>query len=112
MWISDFMAKDLGKVYPTGHLHCRGAGDVHIKTTSNVMFKLTGVRYVPSLKRNLITAGQLDDVGYAVHFKDGSWEVTKGAMMIMKGLKCGTLYKTTLSKDCIALVGSENDTMT
>ena len=32
--------------------------------------------------------------------------------MIMKGLKCGTLYKTTLSKDCIALVGSENVTMT
>ena len=113
-WISDFTAKDLGKVYlvDDGLLHYRGAGEMHIQTASNVKFKLTGVRYVPGLKRNLISVGQLDDAGYAVLFKDCAWKITKGAMVIMKGLKCGTLYKTTLSKDCIALVGSENDTMT
>lgn len=32
--------------------------------------------------------------------------------MIMKGSKFCTLYKTTLSKDCIALITFENDTMT
>ena len=113
-WISDFMAKDLGKVYLAndGLLHYRGAGRMHIKTASNVMLELTSVRHVPGLKRNLISVGQLHDAEYAVLFKGGAWKITKGAMVIMKGLKCGTLYKTTLSKDCITLVGSENDTMT
>ena len=108
------MARDLGKVYLAndGPMHFRGAGDMHIKTACNVMFKLTSVSYVPGLKRNLISMGQLDDAGYVVHFKDASWKITRGAVVIMKGSKCGTLYKTTLSKDCIALVGSENDTMT
>ena len=113
-WISDFMAKDLGKVYNAkdGLLHYRGARVMHIKTPSNVTFELTGVRYVPGLKRNLISVGQLDDAEYAVLFEDGAWKITKGATVIMKGLKCGTLYKTTLSKNCIALFGSENGTMT
>lgn len=95
-----------------GPMHCRGSGDMHIKSASNMLFKLTGVRYVSGLKRNLMSVGQLNDTGYGIHFKDASWKITKGAMVIMRGLKCGTLYKTILSKDCIALVRSENDSMT
>ena len=85
-WISDFMAKDLGKVYLANDrlLHCRGAGRMNIKTASNVTLELIGVRYVPGLKRNLILVGQLDDAGYAVLFKDGAWKITKGAMVIMR----------------------------
>ena len=68
------MAKDLGKFYLTddGLLHFRGARIMHIKTASNVTFMLTGMRYVPGLKRNLISVGQLDDAGYTVLFKDGA----------------------------------------
>ena len=79
------MAKDLGKD-DDGLLHFCGAGDMHIKTESNVTFKLMSVRYVPGLKRNLISVGQLDDARYAVHFKDGSWKVTKGALVIIDEL--------------------------
>ena len=70
------MAKDLGKD-DDGFLHYCGARDMHIKTSSNVKFKLTSVRYVPGLKRNSISVGHLDDAGYAIHFKNGSWKVTK-----------------------------------
>ena len=68
------MAKDLGKFYLAndGLLHCWGEGIMHIKAACNVTFELTGVRYVPDLKRNLISVGQLDDAGYAVLFKDGA----------------------------------------
>ena len=64
----------------------------------------TGVRYVPGLKRNLILVGQLDDAGYAMLFKDSAWKITKGAMVIMKGLKCGILYKTMLRRIALLLL--------
>ena len=60
---------------------------MHIKATCNMTFKLIGVRYVPSLKRNLISMGQLDDAGYAMLFKDDVWKMTKGSMVIMKGVE-------------------------
>jgi hypothetical protein len=48
--------------------------------------------HVPQLRRNLITAGQLDSLGYSVTFEIGAWKVTKGELVIAKGCKYGTLY--------------------
>ena len=43
-------------------------------------------------KKNLISVGQLDNTGYATEFGKGSWKIVKGAMVVARGTKSGTLY--------------------
>ena len=44
---------------------------------------------------------QLDRMGYAVEFGKGSWKIVKGAMVVARGTKSGTLYTTA---GCINMV--------
>ena len=69
-------------------------GDVCINTTSGNPWTLEDVRYIPGLKKNLISVGQLDKMGYAAEFGKGSWKIVKGAMVVARGTKSGTLYTT------------------
>nr|GEX21991.1 retrovirus-related Pol polyprotein from transposon TNT 1-94 [Tanacetum cinerariifolium] len=39
------------------------------------------VRYIPGLKRRLISARQLDEEGYHVGFRDHQWKVTNGSLV-------------------------------
>ena len=55
---------------------------------------LEDVRYISGIKKNLISVGQLDRTGYAVEFGKGSWKILKGAMVVARGTKSGTLYTT------------------
>ena len=43
---------------------------------------------------NLISVGQLDSTGYAAEFGNGSWKIVKGATVVARGTKSGTLYTT------------------
>ena len=47
-----------------------GKGTVAIKTTSGTKL-LENVMYVPQIDQNLISVGQLVNVGYKLHFEDG-----------------------------------------
>ena len=59
------------------------------------------VRYIAGLKKNLISVGQLDSTGYAAEFGRGSWKIVKGAMVVARGTKSGTLHTTA---GCIKMV--------
>ncbi|GKC41788.1 retrovirus-related pol polyprotein from transposon TNT 1-94 [Tanacetum coccineum] len=48
---------------------------------------LKDVRYIPGLKRRLISVGQLDEEGYHVGFGDQQWKVTKGSLVVAHGKK-------------------------
>ena len=54
---------------------------------------LSNVRHVPDLRKNLISLGVLDDLGYSYSSKGGIMKITKGALMVMKGQKINTLYR-------------------
>ena len=45
-------------------------------------------------QENLISVGQLDSTGYATEFGKVSWKIMKGAMVVSRGTKSGTLYTT------------------
>ncbi|KAL6325362.1 hypothetical protein AAG906_023207 [Vitis piasezkii] len=62
------------------------------------------------LRRNLISIGQLDDEGHAILFVGGTWKVTKGARVLARGKKTGTLYMTSSPRDTIAVVDASTDT--
>ncbi|XP_075494914.1 uncharacterized protein LOC142532523 [Primulina tabacum] len=51
-----------------------------------------------------IIVGQLDDEGHKVTFGDGSWKVKKGAMIVARGKKSGTLYMTSSLRNKLAAV--------
>lgn len=78
-----------------------GKGDVHIKMPNQSVWKPKNVRHVPDLKRNLISVGQLDAEGYATTFVGDSWKITKGATMIARGSRPGTLYITRSIRDLV-----------
>ncbi|CAH9050611.1 unnamed protein product [Cuscuta epithymum] len=94
---------NFGEVYIADEepLKIVGKGTVHVKTPNGCMLKLNGVRHIPGLRRNLLSIGQLDEESYAVTFGSKNWKITKGALLVAKRKKEGTLYMTTNSKDCI-----------
>ena len=53
------------------------------------------VRHAPRLSKNLISTGQLSDEGCVVTFNDKNWKVSKGSLVVAKGVKLGTLYLCT-----------------
>ncbi|GJS75202.1 hypothetical protein Tco_0725083 [Tanacetum coccineum] len=70
----------------------KGVVDVVLKSYFGTSWTLKDVRYIPSLKRRLISAGQLDEEGYHVGFKDQQWKVTKGSLVVAYGNKRRSLY--------------------
>ncbi|GKC02913.1 retrovirus-related pol polyprotein from transposon TNT 1-94 [Tanacetum coccineum] len=73
-------------------LDIAGIGDVVLKTFFGTSWTLKDVRYIPGLKRRLISVGQLDEEGYHVGFGDQQWKVTKGSLVVARGNKRESLY--------------------
>lgn len=89
----NYNAENFGKVYLADDepLDIVAKDDVHIKMPNQSVWKLKNIKHVPSLKRNLISIGQLDNEGYVTILVGGSWKITKDAMMIARGNKIDTL---------------------
>ncbi|GKF32663.1 hypothetical protein Tco_0102461 [Tanacetum coccineum] len=68
-------------------LDIAGVGDVVLKTSFGTSWTLKDVRYIPDLKRRLISVGQLDEEGYHIFFRDRQWKVTKGSLVVACGNK-------------------------
>ncbi|GKC58088.1 retrovirus-related pol polyprotein from transposon TNT 1-94, partial [Tanacetum coccineum] len=73
-------------------LDIENVGDVVLKTSFGTSWTLKDVRYIPGLKRRLISVGQLNEEGYHVGFRDQEWKVTKGSLVVAHGNKRGSLY--------------------
>ena len=63
--------------YDTVHLCVDGANDL----------VLHDVRYVLGIKKSLLSVGQMDVHGYSMLFEKGSWKLTRGSLLIVKGVK-------------------------
>ena len=64
-----------------------GKGDVVVSLSNGSILKLRNVRHVPKLKKNLISVGQLADVGMKTVFDGDVYKITKGAMVMTHGKK-------------------------
>jgi len=69
-----------------------GIGTVRVKMFDGIVRELKGVRYAPQLKRNLIFVGALEALGLVVSIRDGVLKMTKGSMVVMKGVRRNNLY--------------------
>ncbi|KAK2998642.1 hypothetical protein RJ639_023717 [Escallonia herrerae] len=70
-----------------------GISTIKIKMFDGIVRTLGDVRYIPDLKKNLISLGTLDSIDCSISIKGGVMKVSKGAMVIMKGQKTRNLYK-------------------
>ena len=69
-----------------------GMGTVRIKMDDGIVRELKEVRYVPKLKRNLISVGTLEASGMVISVRDSDLRMIKGSMVVMKGVRQGNLY--------------------
>ena len=79
--MTNYVTNDFSKVNLADgqSLDVMGIRDVSIKQLNNFVWKLQKVKYIPQLKKYLISIGQLDDSGHSISFRDCEWNVTKGA---------------------------------
>ena len=93
-YFQDYVHGDFGHVCLGNDkpLDIVGKGKVLIKLENGNQWFLKEVKHVPSLRKNLISTGQLGSEGCVSTFIDKTWKVTKGALVVAKGEKVGTLY--------------------
>ena len=90
----DYVQGDFGLVYLEDNEPYQIVGNerIKIKLQNEKHWLLQEIRHVPRLSRNLISVGQLGDEGCIVTFNDKNWKVSKGSLVVAKGVKEGTLY--------------------
>ncbi|KAF2310285.1 hypothetical protein GH714_007584 [Hevea brasiliensis] len=67
-----------------------GKGQVTIQTTRNVTHKISDVFYVPDLKTNLLSVGQLQEKGYEIQIKDGIFRLLDDNLGLIAQVKMTT----------------------
>ena len=72
---------------------------------------LSGVLHIPALARNLNSVSQLDDAGVKIVFKQDTYKMVQGALVLMWEVHIGTLYKlqgSTVVDGCNSSMVPEN----
>ena len=69
-----------------------GIGTVQIKTHYDIVRTLTDVHHILDLKHNLISIGTLEPNGCKYSAEGGVLKVSKGALVLMKGVRHDSLY--------------------
>jgi hypothetical protein len=114
-WFDTYRSVNCSSVRMGNDASCKviGIGTIKIKMFDNVVRTLGEVRHVPEMKKNLISLGTLDSKGYSYKSEHGIMNVSKGAMVVMRGQKIsGNIYKllgSTILGGVAAVSESEDD---
>jgi len=87
---------------------------IQIKMFDEVVRELIEVRYVPQLKKDLISVRIIESKGLKLTVENGILKVTKGCMVVMKAVRDRNLYclkGSTVTRVLTALVNSDEDTI-
>ena len=69
-----------------------GGDTVLIKMFDGMVRELKKVKYVPQLKKNLISVGILEALSVKISGGDGVLKMLRGSMVAMKGIQRNNLY--------------------
>jgi hypothetical protein len=94
-WFSKYKKYDGGDVFLRDDLTTKimGRGRVKLLLKDGRIRTLPGVLHIPKLARSLISVSKLDDAGVNIVFGKNTCKMVRGAMVLMRGVWCGTLYK-------------------
>ncbi|XP_073148775.1 retrovirus-related Pol polyprotein from transposon TNT 1-94 isoform X1 [Henckelia pumila] len=68
-------------------LEIAGVGTIKIKMFDGTIRTIQEVRHVKGLTKNLLSLGQLDDIGCKTRIEKGIMKIVKGALVVMKAKK-------------------------
>ena len=93
-WFCEYEKYDGGDVFLGDDRKARiiGRGKVKLKLQGGRV-RISGVLHIPTLARNLISVSKLDDVGVKTVFKNDTYKMVRGALVLMQGVQIETLYK-------------------
>ncbi|VFQ68970.1 unnamed protein product [Cuscuta campestris] len=85
-YFSSYTSGDFGHVRMgnDGSSKIIGMGDVCLETSTGCRLVLRDVRHIPDIRLSLISAGLLDDEGYANKFCDGRWKLSRGSLIMAR----------------------------
>ncbi|GJR03927.1 zinc finger, CCHC-type containing protein [Tanacetum coccineum] len=88
-YLFDFEKYDGGSILFGDGRKCRvrGTGKVQVQMRDGSSFVLDNVRYVPELRRNLISLGTLKKEGFTVKMQSGKIKVIKGSLVVLSGTR-------------------------
>ena len=94
-WFCMYEKYDGGDVFLWGDMKARivGRGKVKLKLQGGRIRTLLGVLHILALARNLICVSKLDDAGVKIVFVKDTCKMVRGALVLMQGVRIGTLYK-------------------
>ncbi|KAH9762165.1 hypothetical protein KPL70_000710 [Citrus sinensis] len=89
-----YKSMDGGRVLMGNNNVCKivGMGSVKIEMLDGSVQILSDVRHAPRLKRNLISLGMLDGMGYSFKSENCGLKIMNGTEIVMKGVKKNGLY--------------------
>jgi hypothetical protein len=68
---------------------------------------LPSVLHIPDLAKNLISVRKMGDARLKTIFEKETCRMVRGAMLLLKGVRCGTLYKlqgSTIGDGCSSFI--------
>eukprot|EP00253_Pinus_taeda_P011455 PITA_11455 len=94
-WFWEYEKYDVGDVFLGDDRKVRiiGHGKVKLKLQGGRVRTLPGVLHIPALARNMISVSKLDDVGVKIVFEKDTCKMVQGELVLMWGVRIGTLYK-------------------
>jgi hypothetical protein len=94
-WFSEYEKYDGGDVFlgDDSTAKIMGCGRVKLLLKDGRIRTLPGVLHIPKLSRSLISVSKLDDAGVDTVFGKNTCKMVRGEMVLMRGVRCGTLYK-------------------
>eukprot|EP00253_Pinus_taeda_P005532 PITA_05532 len=94
-WFCEYEKYDGGDVFLGDDRKAKiiGHGKVKLKLRDGRVRTLLGVLHIPALARNLISISKLDDAGVKTMFEKDNCKMVWGALILMQGVRIGTLYK-------------------
>eukprot|EP00253_Pinus_taeda_P035892 PITA_35892 len=112
-WFCEYEQYDGGDVFLGDDRKARiiGRGKVKLKLQGGRVRTLPGVLHIPALARNLISVSKLDDAGVKTVFEKETCKMVQGALVLMRGVWIGTLYKlqgSTVVDGCNSSMVPEN----
>ncbi|KAG8472574.1 hypothetical protein CXB51_034372 [Gossypium anomalum] len=114
-WFTTYETVSEGVVLMGNNASCKiaGVGTIKVKIFDGVVRTLSDIRYVPELKRNLISLSTLDSKGYRYTAESGVLKISKGSLVVMKGqrktAKLYVLQGSTVTGDAAVASSSLSD---
>jgi len=93
-WFTTYESVDGGSILMGNNVACKivGMGTIRIRMHDGIVRTLKNVRHIPYLKKNLISLGTLDSLGYKYSGEGRVIRVWKGPLVMMQGNKVNGLY--------------------